>query len=172
MFVAESVAVFGPVECPSKEGANCANKADYSKKNQQPENQVCKHALQGGFVEQADTAAIHKAFEVVPAGFADDEFHFKHPFCSPSMTAGFYEIYNNRDYCGEYSHCILAVFSTEKKCNHIVKNAYEVKAEVSNYRNTEYSCNLFQCIHPFHLTMIITGSVHMVKKIIAVATAI
>ena len=66
----------------------------------------------------------------------------------------------------------MTIFSTEKKCNHIVKNTYKVKSEVSDYCNTKSSCNLFEYIHPFHLTMIIAGSVHMVKKIIAVATAI
>lgn len=48
---------------------------------------TCKHALQGGLVEQADTATIHKALEVVPARFADDELHFKHPFRWPLLAA-------------------------------------------------------------------------------------
>lgn len=90
----------------------------------------------------------------------------------PLLAAGFYEINDHYNYCGKYSHCILTIFSTEKKCNHIVKNTYKVKSEVSDYCNTKSSCNLFEYIHPFHLTMIIAGSVHMVKKIIAVATAI
>lgn len=63
VLIAKCIAVFGPVENFPKEEFDSGNNTNHGKQKKQTKDDIGKHSLQSGFIEQADASAIHKSLD-------------------------------------------------------------------------------------------------------------